>query len=84
MQYVDGKLSMKAVFGCSSLQQQDLYLREVSKNRTLAQCVSSKLDLEFDTLQPTCGHLQAQAGLAVATVDWLSNDTVRDLCCLHT
>jgi len=59
-------------------------LREVSKNRTLAQCVSSKLDFELDTLQPTCGHLQAQAGLAVATVDGLSNDTLRGLRCLHT
>jgi len=43
---------------------------------------SSKLDFELG-LRYGLSQLKAQVGLAAATADGLTNDTVRDLCCPH-
>jgi len=50
VQYIDGKLLASEIYQCSSFQERYLYLQEICQNKTVALCLSSQLDLEFDTL----------------------------------
>ena len=58
--YIDGKLLACAVCWCSSLWDRDLYLQEISYNKTVAPHLSSKLNFEanicYGISQPMASH----------------------------